>query len=120
MLNINYNETRNLLALKSQNYMFYSSQYPCPFFPVLGDMVIATLGHCKWQSYWKTKSSILQPCTVDAKLDLLYYGLPGLTSILGLHLHGKSFFKLKFLYLTSRQNLKFTVKVLSIFSCSNL
>lgn len=55
----------------------------------LGDLVMATLGNCKWQSYWKTKASNLQPCIADGKLDILYYGIPGLTSILGVQLHGK-------------------------------
>ena len=58
------------------------------FFFVSGDMVIATLGVCKWQLYWKTKATILQLCIAGPKLDLVYYGLPGLTSILGVQLHG--------------------------------
>ena len=58
------------------------------FFTLLGDIVISMLGRWKWQSYWKTNSQTLQSCVADGKLDILYYGLPGLTSLLGMQLHG--------------------------------
>ncbi|XP_066920321.1 prostaglandin reductase 2-like [Clytia hemisphaerica] len=55
-----------------------------------GDLVLASLGKCKWQLYWKTNVEDLNPCVADGKLDIVYYGLPGLTSILGVQLHGES------------------------------
>jgi hypothetical protein len=53
-----------------------------------GDVVISMIGSWKWQLYWKTTSQNLQSCVGDGKLDILYYGLPGLTSLLGMQLHG--------------------------------
>ena len=51
--------------------------------------MLASLGKCKWQLYWKAKAEELTRSVADGKLDIVYYGIPGLTSILGVQLHGE-------------------------------
>ena len=51
--------------------------------------MLALIGKCKWQLYWKAKAEEITPCVADGKLDIVYYGIPGLTSILGVQLHGE-------------------------------
>ena len=41
----------------------------------------------KWQLYWTVKSDELMSC-VEGKLDLLYYRVAGLTSLIGVQQHG--------------------------------
>lgn len=52
-----------------------------------GDVVSSEFGTWKWQLYWSTSSDNLRKC-VEGKLDLLYFGVAGLTSLIGVQQHG--------------------------------